>query len=112
MWENLHILSLNPEISTYLDVWVDTYKQYSTFMLGKQLEPTLLAFRMWRNHVPAIAESSKSQDRYFLDNFILSYIEHVINRTVYAVGNVEVKGWKDYLTYLKDYVGVSKIKGD
>ena len=37
VWENLHILSLRPEISFYLDEWVDTYKQYSTFMTGKQL---------------------------------------------------------------------------
>lgn len=62
--------------------------------------------------MPSIAESSKSQDRYFLDNFVLSYIEFVINRTLYTVGNADVKGWKEYMVYLKDYVGVSKIKGD
>lgn len=62
--------------------------------------------------MPAIAEAAKSQDKYFLDNFILSYIESIITRTLYSASSVDVKTWKDYIIYLKDFVGVSKVKGD
>lgn len=77
------------------------------------LQPTLLAFRMWKNHVPSSrSDTAKDRDKYFLDNFILSFIEHLINSSVYNIGAIVAKNWLEYIQYLRDFAGVTKLKGD
>lgn len=46
------------------------------------------------------------QNKYFLDNFVLAYIDALIN------SNVEMKGWKDFVKYIKDYVSLSVLRNE
>lgn len=82
-------------------------------MKSQQLTPTLLAFRMWKNHVPNTGSIALYQDKYFLDTFIFAFIEYFIVIQNYSVGiNVSTLNWKNFIKYLKDYVAVSKLKGE
>ena len=82
-------------------------------MKTQQLTPTLLAFRMWKNHVPNTGSIALHQDKYFLDTFIFAFIEYFIVIQNYSVGiNVSTLNWKNFIKYLKDYVAVSKLKGE
>lgn len=47
-------------------------------MKSQQLIPTLLAFRMWKSHVPNPTTTILHQDKYFLDTFIFSFIDNLI----------------------------------
>jgi hypothetical protein len=47
-------------------------------MKSQKLIPTLLAFRMWKNHVPNTGSTALHQDKYFLDTFIFAFIEYCI----------------------------------
>ena len=71
-------------------------------MKKEGFQQSLLSFRMWREH--AQAGQVKIQNKYFLDNFILAFVDALIN------SNIEIKGWKDFIKYIKDYVSLSALK--
>lgn len=57
---------------------------------------------MWREH--AQTNQTIIQNKYFLDNFVLAYIDALIN------SNIEIPVWKDFIKYIKDYVSLSNLK--
>jgi hypothetical protein len=90
---------------------VELYNNYIQFMSQKALEPTLLSFRMWKETTSMQTTRLVSQNKYFLDNFALAYIDILINNA-YDIVPMQVKNWKEFMRYLKDYEKVSKMKGE
>lgn len=65
---------------------------------------------MWRaqaNPNLNINGYSSIQNVYFLDNFVLAYIDVLINNLNNATTN-EPKTWQEFIKYFKDFVTLSK----
>lgn len=98
-WENLELFLNAPDRKAYVNTWVQDYNTFSAFMSANSLESNLLSFRLWRNHTSS--EKIRINDQYFLDNFVFSYVQFLINLEG-AIGSKPVS-WEEYLTYFKEF---------
>ena len=101
-WENFAYYSKELETINYLNHYVDAYALYSGYCSENKAEESLLNFRMWKAHT--VPYPDKIKNRYFLDLFILGFIECLIDCKKVGIGEFKARNWLEYIDHLQDFV--------
>ena len=95
-WAHFHSHLIDQNVQHYFDHWVEAYKVYSEYIQQfPDEEERLLPFRMWQQQY-AKYDGHPMKNIYFLDAYILGYIESLMRHKSFGVGPLNMKDWKEY----------------